>query len=235
MLDRTAEWLDRPATAWIAGVIWPLLMVLLDPAVFRSTVFGVGSPILGPIKAFGYVGMAVGIATLIVSIVRQRSRAALAGCLAGGCVLSVGLGIVLLPFSLLGTLFFGVGLLGLSPFLSALVFGRWSHRMLRRALPRHRMLEATAGFLLFFAIPVGVQRASSVDRDRAVADILSGRPQRVERGITRLERWRFLVDVDPMVELWSDQREGESKKALASAYQRVTGRDIAARASELAD
>jgi hypothetical protein len=235
MLNSVGKWLDRPATAWAAGVAWPLLMVLLDPTVFRSSFFGVGSPILGHLKGFGYVGIALGVTTLALCLVSERPRAVLAGCLMGGCLFSVGLGVVLLPFSVLGTLFFGVGLLGLSPFLSAMVFGRWSRRVFAGAPPSRRMSKGFAGFLLFFAIPFGVQRASSAVLDRAVADILSGRPDRVERGVARLERWGFLVDVDSMVGLWTEQREESRRRILASAYQRVTGRDIASRAAELAD
>jgi hypothetical protein len=210
-------------------------MVVLDPAVFRSTVLGVGSPLLGPVKAFGYCGIALGIATLLVCLLSQRPRAILAGCLAGGCLFSVGMGVALLPFALLGTIFFGIGLLGLSPFLCALVFGRWSHRIFVSAPPKNRRWAVSIGFVLYLTVTIGTQLATSRAYERAIADIVSGEPKRLERGISRLERWALVVDVDQMAIQWSERTDEEGKNALAAAYRRVTGGEIGERSSQLAD
>jgi hypothetical protein len=42
--------------------------------------------------------------------------------LAAGSLLSIAIGVAILPLSLLGVVFFGIGLLGLTPFFSAALF-----------------------------------------------------------------------------------------------------------------
>jgi hypothetical protein len=37
----------------------PIAMVVFDPAVFRSNVFGLGDPVLGRFRALGYAGIAL--------------------------------------------------------------------------------------------------------------------------------------------------------------------------------
>jgi hypothetical protein len=89
--------------------------------------------------------------------------------------------------------------------------------------------------VLYFAVTIGTQLASSRAYEQAIADIVSGQPERMERGIARLERWAPLVDVDQMAIQWSERADEENKRALAAAYRRVTGGEIGERASQFAD
>jgi hypothetical protein len=63
--------------------------------------------------------------------------------------MAFGLGIVLLPLSLLGVAAFGIGLLGLSPFLSGTVVGWRALENYRRASPDGRLPRFILGFVVF--------------------------------------------------------------------------------------
>jgi hypothetical protein len=108
------RWLDRPGVAWFFGVVVPIAIVVLDPAVFRSNMVGVGAPVLGRFRTAGYVGIALGVAVMAAALLIQKRSALIAGMLAGGSLFAAALGAAILPLSLMGIVFFGIGLLGLS-------------------------------------------------------------------------------------------------------------------------
>lgn len=229
------EVLDHAATAWVAGVALPLAMVALDPAVFRSTTFGVGTPILGAWKPLGYVGIFLGMAAVACHLVAQRASAVLAGALAGAALFAVALGLCLLPFSLLGLLFFGLGLLGLTPFVSAVVVAWRARLAFRRAQGRGRLRHAFLGLLLFLGTGVAAQWRATRAFDHAVSDLRSGRPERVEAAVQDLARWRILLDLDRLVPIWDREQAPATKQSFAQAYERVTGEKIEGRADVLVD
>jgi hypothetical protein len=229
------RFLDRPSTAWVAGVALPVAMVALDPAVFRSGAPGLGGPILGPFKPLGYVGIAAGVGAMAWHLLLGRAPAVIAGVLGAASVFAAALGMVLLPFSLLGTFFFGVGLLGLSPFASSLVVGWWARRAYRDAPASHRRLRVLAGFLAFGGACAGAQWAASSALERAIHELRSGQPELARSGTARLSRWRVVVDLDQLVTIWIREEDVTRKESLAAAYRQLAGRDIEARAAELVD
>jgi hypothetical protein len=225
----------RPGTAWFFGIAVPIAMVVLDPAVFKSTVSLVGPPILGRFKAAGYTGIALGVGVMVIALMSTRSRALVSGALAGGCAFSLALGVAILPFSLLGALFLGVGLLGLSPFLSAVTFGWRARRSYREAPRLHRHAMAALGLLIFVAVPLGFHHLVSSSYRSAVDCLLSNRADGVVQGIAKLRPWSLLVDSDQLVLLWRSQMDVRAQQRVAAAYQGVFGGDISERANEMTD
>lgn len=227
--------LNQPVLGWLAGVALPLAMIACDPEVFRATALGFGPPILGPVKPFGYAGIALGVCSFAFHLLTRHAHAVTAGGLAAGCVFAALLGAALLPFSVLGALAFGVGLLGLTPYVSSLLLG-WSAWMeYRDAAVPHRRLAASFAFVVFFGICAGLQWTVTSAIRSAIQDISSGQRDRVNAGTARLERWRVLVELDALVLAWTSEGDEARKRNLADAYQHLTGEDIDKRASVMAD
>ena len=65
----------------MVGVVLPVLMVLLDPAVFHSRVFGVGMPVLGEVKAYSYVATTIAVCAISLWLVPQSLQPLRAGSL----------------------------------------------------------------------------------------------------------------------------------------------------------
>jgi hypothetical protein len=156
-----------------AGVIIPILLLVFDPAVFRSQgCYGV--PVLNNYAIFAYVAIGLGTLSLIVWLftraVRLGGAAFLSGVLLTGGLFAAGIGVALLPYSLLG-LIIVIGVLGLFPFVTAFVYFRNGIRALRKArmvTKNSARLFATAlvGSVLVIGLPVlaQVQVTSMIQR-----------------------------------------------------------------------
>jgi hypothetical protein len=116
-------WSKGTLLAWAGGIFLPLAMLAVDPAVFRGDPIGEG-PILGAFAPGCYFGISCGMLALGLHLLVRPRSAVLRGVLSAAACFAVLLGLVLLPFSILGSFAAdGVGILGFSPFLTALVFG----------------------------------------------------------------------------------------------------------------
>lgn len=234
-LERTGNLLDRAGVRWSIGVALPIAMILLDPAVFQSHV-SFGPAILGGVKAFCYVATGLALLTFVIWMMRPHQSALTGGIFAGAAIFATTLGFVLLPFSMMGILFFGVGLLGLSPFLMALVFARAAWTVLPREAPkRRRSALFLSGLLLVFGIPSSIQQTSSLVFEQSLMDIASDDALVSTRGVERLRRWSVLIDLERIVDEYVKETEPTRQARLGAAYQRLTGQDAAHRAAELAD
>lgn len=222
------QFLGRRSTAWAIGVVLPLAMVLLDPIVFRGSGFSGGPPLLGGSRPFGYTAIAAGIALVIFDLLNRRAKGAAAGGLAAACVYSAGLGLILLPFSLMGAFIMGIGLLGLSHLLCAAVLGYRALQAFREAPLRHRTAHAAVAFGLFFISCSAVQRGATGVWERSVAEIRSNDPGLSNAGAERLYRWRFLLDANQLIDPWRAEPDLAGKERLAAAYRRLTGQSLEA-------
>jgi hypothetical protein len=110
--------LKRFCVDFMAGVILPGLCLAFDPGILAFNKFGIFAYL-----AIGFQ-IAVLIAWLIVGPVRPWFSGIAAGVLSIGTLIAGGFGLAMLPLTLVGTLAMGIGLLGLTPFLTAYVFSR---------------------------------------------------------------------------------------------------------------
>jgi hypothetical protein len=227
---RILEHLDRPVAVWIAGVFWPIVMVVLDPAIFQDPS---GQPFLGVIKPFCYVAILGGVVASICDVSFAHGFALLAGVLGAAAAFAGFLGIAMLPLTFIGLILFGLGLLGLSPFVSAVVLWRRATRAYATAHQRRRTHLCALGVASYFGIcGIAQWRASAALAD-GVTDMCSASPPVAAAGTERLRRWRYLLDLDQMALEWTDARDETRKQCLATAYQRLTGGNIHERSSEL--
>lgn len=220
------------------GLVLPVFCFVFDPIVFRgsSELAGGDGGIYRQVRFFAYAASALEMATLAcwLFVVRKYpawSRPA-GGVMAAGALFSFALGLAILPFSVIGILVLGIGLLGFIPFLTALVY----FRNARRALRLNRTGEPVRGgalaafvFGLAFALgtPAVAQRGATILIRRASADAvefgeLSTPRRRVVRVLALLSGETFY----DLVSRYNAENNAERRARLAEAYRELTGRDV---------
>jgi hypothetical protein len=230
------RFLDRAGVRWSIGVALPVAMILLDPAVFHSRMFGVGMPILGRVKPFCYVATAIAVFVAILFLSRRRPSAFVSGIFAGSAVFATVLGCAILPFSVLGVLILGLGLLGFTPFLMAAVYSRLAKAAFPPATAAGRRLAAFAlGVTVILGVSSAVQVAASRALQTSLADISAADAALAGRGVERLRRWSMILDLERLIAAYVDETDPDRRAGIASAYHELTGQDAAQRAGELND
>lgn len=221
----------------IFGLVLPVLCLVFDPVVFRSS-WGLlgGDGIYHNARLFAYSASALEMATLAcwLFVIRRYpawSRPA-GGVMAAGALFSFALGVAILPFSVLGLILAGLGALGFIPFVTALVYLRNS----RRALRLNRAGDPVRGgatiafaFGLAFALgmPAAAQRGAKLIVRSASAEVLAGSslsPQR--RGVVRALTLISGENFEDLVNGYESEPDAERRSRLSEAYWEVTGEDI---------
>ena len=138
----------------LGGVVLPVLCVVYDPIIFR----GSGGGPLGGLQPLAYLIILFQMCVLLVWLIGYpwlgRGSAVFAGILWVGSVTAFGIGGITLPLSLLGLLAAFIGLLGFTPFLTGIVFGRNAAQADRRA--RVAGGRALASWLTFLGAMLAV-------------------------------------------------------------------------------
>lgn len=150
-MNKLRQWLQRPTTAWWGGVIVPILMLAADPAIFRSAGRG-DAAFLFAFMPGCYCAILLGMSTLAYQLWSKRCSAFVSGVLAAATLFATVLGLVMLPITALGTVFLGIGLLGLSPFFAAITIGPQARRAYQESAADRRPLRFWLGFLLYVGI-----------------------------------------------------------------------------------
>lgn len=121
---------------WIFGVILPVFCVFADPIVFRSWLRGEEQGILWMFMPFAYVLSFTSIMAMMAWLIWGKKlrelNAILAGLFIFGGLVSLGVGIILSPFSLIGLVFL-IGIFGFVPFFSSFVYFRNGVRAFKEA------------------------------------------------------------------------------------------------------
>jgi hypothetical protein len=165
------------------GLVVPVLCFAFDPIVFHGGAF-TDEGVYHRFRLFAYAASAIEMATLAcwLFLVRQFptwSRPA-GGVLAAGAFFSFAVGVAILPLSIIGLVFAGIGALGFIPFVTAIVYLRNARRALRlnRANAPVRGGAAAAfafGLALALGAPAVSQRVATRVVNSARADALAGR------------------------------------------------------------
>jgi hypothetical protein len=217
----------------IFGVAGPILCFLADPLVFRPGLMG--APLLGRFQLFAYVLSTIAISVLIVwcflAEYIDAFRAMISGVLVAGAAFSLVIGVVILPFSLIGVLLI-IGLAGFTPFLTAFVYIRNGFRAFPGRTSRHsRESTWTMGVLgglvaLALAGVISIQVSSAISR--SLSALLHGNPQQAEVAAAQM-RWMALLpreSFDEIVEAYQVEQDPKRKALLKKFYQDMTGQDI---------
>jgi hypothetical protein len=179
-------------------------------------------------------GRAIGVRPGACAAARRTSAFA-SGTFTAVAVVSGLLGICLLPFSLVGIFFLGLGLLGLSPFLVAAVYLRAA----RAALPIERTSSQELLVVGGLALVLGVSAATQVTAwhtlEKSLTEIASGEPLLARQGTRRLSIWSPDLDLDGMVTAYELEPDPARQARIAVAYQQLTGESVADRLAVLRD
>ena len=217
---------------WAFGVVVPLICVAADPIVFRSG--GPSGPLFGAYRPFAYLlsiaSMLAMAAWLLWGSKLKWLAAPISGLFFFGGSISLLVGIILLPFSILGILLFFVGLLGFTPLFSAVVFLRNGRRAYKTALTaigdQAAWQAAFLAGLFSFVVPYVI----NIQIARAVHEIATGDVQTIQRETAKLKLVAPLLDLGSVSNRYHrfDDVEKESARAnqLANSYKELSGSDI---------
>jgi len=118
----------------IFGIMLPILCLIFDPDIFRDGLL-VGVGYLSSFQIFAYVSIGLGIATLSIWLLSKTESSILIGIISGilfaGALLSLALGVYLLPLSTFGLLLI-IGIFGFTPFLTAFAYLRNGIRAIQK-------------------------------------------------------------------------------------------------------
>jgi hypothetical protein len=216
---------------WIAGVILPVICIAYDPGVFRNSVLG-GQSWLGDFKAFAYLLSFVSImgmmAWLIWGARLKWINSLLAGLFILGGAVSLVIGVMLAPVSLLGLIVL-IGALGFTPLLSSIVYLRNGVRAFRAARPfldKRTLVHSMAlSAVLSAAIPFTIQ----AEIHKSLSAIKSGDIETVKWESRKLRVLSPLVNFDSLREhyrLSKDIQHTPQLRIVADFYEEMTGESI---------
>lgn len=151
-----------PGFAYLVGVFGPTLCLIFDPLIFQGG--DEHGPILGEYRTFsyGFIGLEMAIFAFWLSAgpAFGRPSGLLSGALGVGSALAAFVGVLILPFTLMGLLA-GIGALGIIPFLVARTFflqSKAAANVGRASLPPWGLrVMQLAGAALAIGIPVLMQ------------------------------------------------------------------------------
>jgi hypothetical protein len=223
----------------LMGIIAPIVCLALQPVLLPGDRFVL--PGLGFINAhrlFGYGVIGLEILALSAWLACGDRLGVWCGPLSGvlfaGALFAGGLGLVLLPFSLIGLLAI-IGVLGFVPLFTARVFyrnGVLGYRHAGKYLGSTRLrASALLGAILVVGVPGAIQVGVSLVVRSAIRGVVEGEPS----AMNRLRAWSAFVDRDRLVRAYEAEQDPVRKERLARAYKELTSDDVESRLSILND
>jgi len=217
---------------WIFGVVMPTVCIFFDPFVFANR-WDTWSTLLGTFRPFVYLLSFFSILLMAAWLLWRERLGGLSAVIAGVFVVasltSLAIGVVLLPFSLVGLIVL-IGVLGFTPLFTSVIYLRNSVRAFRSAkiaLTRNTLIysAAVAGiFALVVPYVVNVEIVRSLER------IKYGDAQTVRAEGRKLQFVAPLVDASELqMDYWRMPREArdtEKAHALEEVYYDLRGKNI---------
>jgi len=215
---------------WIFGVVLPVVCFVADPIVFRNGF--AGAAFLGAFKPFAYVLSFVSVMAMAAWLIWGAKLKWLNGFLAVlfavGGVISLAVGIVLLPLSLLG-MFIIIGLLGFTPLLTSIVFLRNAVRSFHASKPFLERGVLINSFVLSAVFSVCLPTVLNIQIKRALDAMRDGDAQTVRAQAANLKYVAPLADFGGLARQYAfgaDKQDKEKREALVEVYRELTGGNI---------
>jgi len=226
------------------GVVLPVLCFAFDPIVFKNGFFGAGGPLLAKYQLFTYLFSGIEILALAVWLSCRNHLRSFSGPISGvlliGGLFSWAIGILILPYTLIGLLLI-IGVAGFTPFLTGLVYLRNGVRGLRsqerNSAFESRYLVAGATATMALALPIFVSMQVSKIISTSIDDLVNGNVQQATVAIDRLKWLRFVPkgNLRGLVFAYAVETDPAKKDLLKQAYKDLTGEDIEYRLMILSD
>jgi hypothetical protein len=214
------------------GVVLPVACFVSDPLVFKN--FNGGGGLLENFRFFAYALSGLEMVALGVWLA-ARGRLGEWALAAGGVLLAGALfcfliGVVLLPFSLLGLLFV-VGVLGFTPFFTGFVYLRNGVRAVRMArnsqsFRANFLGSLVVGALIVFSLPLLAEAGVSRFVNSSVEAMVAGR-ELSQFELSALRAASLLTDAEfeRLARACAGEADPARKARLESVYRELTGRD----------
>lgn len=214
---------------WTFGVVLPVICFSFDPIFFKGDGMW-GGELFGTIKPFAYLLSFVSIMAMMAWLIWGEKlgwfSAVLSGLFGVGGIISLIIGVVLIPFSLLGLIIL-IGILGFTPLFTSFVYLRNASRAFKIAKPfteKRTLIGATLLSALFsFVVPFTI----NMEINQLLNRMISGDAATIKRNAKIL---KFIAPIVSFKKLAIDfvQREEDSaeNRALAEAFFEITGQNI---------
>jgi hypothetical protein len=214
---------------WAFGVIMPVVCFFFDPFIFKFW-GSAGGGVLGAYKPFAYSGSFISILGMMAWLLWREKlggySAILSGLffLAGSFALLIG--IPLIPFSLIGTLYL-VGLVGFTPLFTSVIFLRNGVRALRAAkldFNGSKLAAAiAAGTLWGLALPYSLNNEVQCSLDL----IAKSSPEIIRIQGLKLRLLSPLVDPDQLKKAYGNTPENSTeRREIGRLYEQLTGEEL---------
>ncbi len=215
------------------GVVLPVACFVFDPLVFKRF-DGHNGGWLEDYRFFTYALSALEMAALGVWLA-ARGRlgewaSAAAGVLLAGALFCFLIGIVLLPFSLLGLIFI-IGVLGFTPFFTGFVYLRNGVRAVRLArnplsFGANFLGSLVVGVVLVFSLPLLAEAGVSRFVNSSVEAMLAGRElSQFELSAARAASLFTEAEFDRLARAYNTETDPARKARLEAIYRELTGRE----------
>jgi hypothetical protein len=174
--------LKRCIVDFMGGIALPGMCLVYDPMVFRDSR-------IDHLRTLAFAAIVLQMLILPLWMVGGRYfgrwSALFGGALSVGAGVAGTMGVILAPMSFLGLIVFGIGLLGITPFLTCVVFSRNALDAVRQARAaggkRSVLLLFAIGFLLAAAIPFAMDFCFGPWIETAIKSLPSPRSPWLER------------------------------------------------------
>lgn len=231
--------LRSPTFSIFAGIVAPIVCFAIQRVLLADDIFWLpGLRFINIFWLFGYglIGLEMLALALRLAFGTRLGgwNGPVSGVLLVGALFAGGLGLVLLPFSLIGLLMI-IGALGFIPFLTAAVYYAHAveaYRQARQVMAGERLVAAVLlGALLVVGIPGAVQARVSLAVRSAIRDVAAGNPG----ALAKLRAWYRFAPRDRLVWAYAAEQDQTRKRRLADAYKALTGEDVESRLIRLVD
>ncbi len=213
---------------WIFGAILPVICFVFDPIVFKGYGLGKGA-LMGSYKPFAYLLSFVSVmamsAWLIWGAKLKWLNAFLAGLFLVSGLVSLSIGIVLIPISLIG-LIIAIGALGFTPLFCSIVFFRNAFRAFQTAKPFFENSVLIRSFALAAIFSAVVPAIINREINEMLNEIVEGNVQTIRENAQILKFVSPLVDVNKLGGKYCYLPDDERHKVLAEVYEQFTGESI---------
>jgi hypothetical protein len=225
----------------VFGLVAPVLCFYFDPLVFKGNLGG--QPLLQPYQLFTYAITTLEVSLLAVSMISGPRLGnwlrVVGGALISGALFSLLIGLIILPYTLLGLMFL-IGALGFIPFLTAFVYLRAGWRALKHERIRadHSLLGGLlVGALLSLAIPALVSLYVATSAEHSIDAILHGDSEQAQNAVGHLQWLPFVPqqNLEPLINAYLVETDTNRKEIIKHSYLVLSGEDIETRLAIIND
>ncbi len=210
---------------WAFGVFMPLICFLFDPIVFESSM---GGSLLGKYKPFAYVLSFASLTAMSIFLVWGKELKWLNGFLSGlfviGGIISLIVGILLIPFSLIGLILL-IGVLGFTPFFSSFVFIRNSFRAYDFAKPHFEGKTLVRAFILSAMFSLITPVVVNSEINRMLENLVKGDVNTIRKNTKYLKLVSAITNFESLLRTYK-MDEGYEKEEISKAYEELTGKNF---------